>query len=687
MKFKKRMTVGLLSGLMLGATTANAQFAQPMYGTGVAGANQPCPYPMRVADGATSKLDTYNEVQRNLEKETKNLVKITRDKRRLERTISDAKDVINGTVATKYAEFILEHIDGQNRCSDYKGYGANDEEPGTAEPAPAPAPAPAPQPPPPDVAAPPAAPGESAGETDKERAARLKREREQKQGKAPNAKGDKASNDRSTEAPSRIPASVVEGFFVENAPMSRGPASVEEDGAQSGLLIIRGFTPAQWTDVCMPGKNGGVRPTVCSRPPYSSLRKRNGSEEDCRKALNTLINLTKDYQALESKELTSKRNVERLEEDLAYEKDLPSDMRTSSREGTEGKICYECLRAEQEARQRAQYASLAVAGVGAVDMFIDYKKAKQIAEYNSQLGWATQPYPGSGVGPTLIAQGLAGYINGGIGSGSFGCASGVNGTGPVIYPQFGGGNSALAYPPGTYAPPQAGAMYNPGAGPWGPNGPFALNGNQGNFFNGNGNGNGVPIGAIIGMDSFGNPIYNRGGGVPSQFMPLGTQFGVPGQNGVMFGNPGQMGTNYIPGYNAPGMPGQNGFGNNTPGFYQVPGGYNNGSLGVNPGALQSGLALQTTNAGLFAEQAALNNRIGAINNAWSMGGNNSMSQYGWSNGVISGFNQYGAPIYNTGGSISGSLTIGGSYSGGQQNYLGTSSGGPIITPATRRMGK
>jgi hypothetical protein len=399
---------------------------------------------------------------------------------------------------------------------------------------------------------------------------------------------------------------------------------------------------------------------------------------------------TKEYQALEAKEAASNLKISRLEEEREYEKGLPAELRTTTKETTEGDVCLPCLAAAQEARQRQQYAALAMAGVGAVDMFIDYRKAKDIAQYNSALGWATQPSSGSGVGPFLVAQGLAGYISGGTGLGTYGCATGVNGAGngPMAqYPMYGANsnNPAIMYPNGVYGVPQAGAMYNPGAGPWGPNGPYALNGTQGPILTGTGS---IPYGAIIGTDAFGNRIYSQGG-VPNQYIAPGSApYGVPGQNGVIFGSPGQYGTGYNPYYNT-GVPGY------TTGNYQVPGAYNNGPyangaygngpLGVNPMALQNGVA-QNTYAALQAEAAALNSRMGILTNS-SSGYNQSM--YGYTASNISGYNQYGAPIYNTsptGPYVNGSITIGGSYIS-TPNYLGTSNSGVVITPATRKMGK
>jgi hypothetical protein len=694
MMLKKRMAVGLLSGLTFGVTAANAQVAPALYGSGAYGANQPCPYQMRVGDGATNKIDSVDEVRKNLEREQAFLVATLRAKNKLKGTLDDAKDVISGTIATKYADFILEHIDGQRRCSDYKRYVINDpnDRPAPTAPAPtAPAPAePAPEPPPSTVDVPKAKPGERSGhgkKTPAEREAARKALKKAQSGGNAGTSGPDASNPTPGSA-SRIPASVVEGIYIDRAPAGEVP----DDGAQSDMIPVTGFTPSQWNEVCDRRRDGGVSQIVCSRSPYTSVRKRAGSDEDCRKALNTLMDRTKDYQALEAKETASNRKISRLEEELEYEKSLPVELRTTTKQTTEGGYCAVCEQAAQEARQRQQYAALAMAGVGAVDMFIDYRKAKDIAQYNSALGWATQPSPGSVAGPFLVAQGLAGYISGGTGLGTYGCATGINGAGNINgpmaqYPMYGANsnNPATMYPNGVYGVPQAGAMYNPGVGPWGPNGPYALNGTQGPILTGTGQ---IPYGAIIGTDAFGNRIYSQGG-VPNQYIAPGSApYGVPGQNGVIFGSPGQYGTGYNPYYNT-GVPGY------TTGNYQVPGVYNNGpyangaygngALGVNPMALQNGVA-QNTYAALQAEAAALNSRIGILTNS-SSGYNQSM--YGYTANNISGYNQYGAPIYNTnttGPYLSGSLTIGGSYVS-TPNYLGTSNSGVVISPATRKMGK
>jgi hypothetical protein len=639
MNLKKQIAVGFLAAVTFGTTAAKAQYAQPQWGTGVYGGMQPCPYPVQVGNGASSYLDEYREVQSNLDREQEKLDRLEKSQRHMADDLEEAKDVINGTVDATYADFIIAHAENQNRCSEYRWTGNSAPAP-VPQPA-APPPAAPPQPPPPDLPPPGQAPP---------------------QGQAPEGQ-PKPPPGR------RVPddSSITNPRFSNRSPASEGDDTYA-GGANSNLIPITGFTESQWRDVCDPKKKGGVRPTVCFRPPYKALRGRKGSDADCKKALQVLANGSEDFQKFEGEIASVKRRIARLEDEV--DRSQKSAIRRSRSETTESGYCAQCEEYARQARQRAQIAGIGTAVIGGLAWYDENRQrgrdrntALQFANMSTDLGWspgAFQGTPSSGAGPMLVAAGLAGYLTAGTGAGSYGCATGMNGTGnangpmgiagpygqgPGPYPVYGANSNPFGYPPQMMGPQPGGAMYMPGQGP------------------------------MMMPGAPGAPFMNNGAG--GQYMGYGPG-GVPGMPGM----PGQPGY-----YNPNGMPGQ-------PGFYNPNGmqggqymngqyypyqqgagvGFNGGIPGVNPMSLQSGGAAAITAQGLQIEAMNLQNRMYGLNYGASMGGQSNQYMYGPQYNQYSGaaFSQFGAqyPQYYTpsGSYLTGNLTIGGSFGGGGSSY-------------------
>lgn len=703
MNLKKRVAAGLIAGLTIGGTTVHAQYAQPQWGTGVWGGTQPCPYNVQAGNGAESYLDGYREVQRNLAAEQNNLDDLEAKQRELKDLLEDAENTINGTINSKYADFIIEHASNQRRCSEYQRT-ARPQPPApqpvveTAQPPAATAPAPTlPALPPPTIDM-----SRRPGETKPEWKARIKKAQEKARA---NQKRDTQVIDDNTSIvePSRgiasVDAQVSDEAQTEMKP-SRGPAGVDgEEGANDELIPITGFTEQQWFSVCVPRAQGAVNSKICTQAPYNSVRKRTASDSECRKALLALTNGYEDIQKVEAQIASAKRKIERLEEEVkATAKSAVRRSRNPYSTQTEAKFCAVCEEYARQARERAQIAGLATAGVGLLQVLSEKQDARQArderryyAELNSLNGISTTGQPiitsNSGAGAFLVAGGLANALTGGTGSGAIGCATGLNGTGnangpmgiagpygqgPGLYPVYGQNTGAFGYPSSIIGPQQGGQMYMPGQGSWGPNGPYALNGNQGPILMAPGmpygNNGSVPFGTVIGVDAYGNRIFSQGG--------------VPGFNGAV-----QNG--YFP---APGTPGalmQNGYYNpygynNGQGYTTGPYPYQTGNQfgvngqGINIGSLPTGGATAYSQQLLQVEAANLQNR------AWALG--NAGSQVGFNTGNYNGAGYVMPGLMPTNGYLSGSLTIGGTYSTGQPTYnysTPTTVGSPIIPTGTR----
>lgn len=358
----KRMAVGLLAGLTVGVTTAKAQYAQPQWGTGVWGGQQPCPYPVQVANGAQSYLDEYRAVQKNLSLEQDTLERLEAKQRELSDLIEDAQEVINGTIDAKYADFIIEHASNQRSCSEYQRTGR-------APPAPAPAPAPQPvseRPPAPTAGLPAPPPGaadagEDEPETDKERRRRLREEAERKK------RNEKGPSDK---------AMVTQSRSIANVDGQEG------GGANDDLIPITGFTEQQWFSNCISRSKGAVNSRVCSTRPFNSVRKRSGTDAECKLALLHITNGYEDLQKVEAQIASTQRKISRLEDQV--DRTAKSAVRRA-RTQTESGFCAMCEEYARANRERAQWGSLATAGVGALLHFSERRDNKNNAKNDCSI--------------------------------------------------------------------------------------------------------------------------------------------------------------------------------------------------------------------------------------------------------------------------------------------------------------
>lgn len=267
----------------------------------------------------------------------------------------------------------------------------------------------------------------------------------------------------------------------------------EGDGgtvANADMITVYGFSTAEWKQYCDRGKAGSVSGSVCSNSKYRETDGGRGSDAtNCKKGLS-------DYRKQYSQSEKLQREIERMENQITNLKqdlkDAKADALEDRRNGlassdTEGGVCVECIaqgNGSQASAPKTDWANvIANVGTGLFASYMGYKQNQMVAEYNSNAGWPTQSYPALSYGYPYLMAGLYGAVSGGTGQGSFGCGSGMNGTGNMNGPMgmtgaygMGGmyGNAgmggAFGYPSGMMGNMMGGGIYANGMGPWGMNG-------------------------------------------------------------------------------------------------------------------------------------------------------------------------------------------------------------------------
>ncbi|WP_374031967.1 hypothetical protein [Bdellovibrio bacteriovorus] len=213
----------------------------------------------------------------------------------------------------------------------------------------------------------------------------------------------------------------------------------EGDGgtvANADMIPVYGFSTAEWRQYCDRGKAGSVSGSVCSNSKYRETDGGRGSDATtCKKGLS-------DYRKQYSQSEKLQREIERMENQIANLKedlkDAKADALEDRRNGlassdTEGGVCIECIaqgNGSQASAPKTDWANvIANVGTGLFASYVGYKQNQMVAEYNSNAGWPTQSYPALSYGYPYLMAGLYGAVSGGTGQGSFGCGSGMNGTG------------------------------------------------------------------------------------------------------------------------------------------------------------------------------------------------------------------------------------------------------------------
>ena len=112
-----------LTVVMSFAVSAQAQ----MWGTGMYGGMQSCPYNYGAAAGSSSYLDEIKEAQANIKEAEKQLRAKKSEKKRLDRNMERSRRDVEEVVSEDFTEFIFEHIENNVSCQEYKGMGNPDE--------------------------------------------------------------------------------------------------------------------------------------------------------------------------------------------------------------------------------------------------------------------------------------------------------------------------------------------------------------------------------------------------------------------------------------------------------------------------------------------------------------------------------------------------------------------------------
>jgi uncharacterized protein len=538
--------------------TANAQ----MYGSGMYGGTQSCPYQQQIGDEAQSIQDDINDRKELLAEAQAELREAKSDKRELERKMQSARSTIERRgIQSEYFSHIADHIEGRISCTDYQGH---------------------------------LIPGgrkvQGGGEFNVLKTVSLMLIQD-------------------TEEVRRLPA---------NAPTEDDSSTATGEG--NALGDPSPWTANEWSSVCDYPVPGRVLSGACAVT-RAKVASASFSLELCKSNLKTyqdtkgkLDGVTARMDGLETQIATIKDELSMLRGTMKeaireHQKDLREQM-------TEGG-CVGCfLQGSGYVYQKPKTDWGGVVtglGLGIASMYFgnDLQKSNQ-AQY-ARLGGDVsqlQTYPSFGYGFPFImgaigsalgggGGGVYGGVSGGVGGGAFGCAGGYGGGG--YGGQVGG---AFGYPPGMYGTPAGGGMYsgypngiyggvgggfgmgNPGMGGimgamypgmgMGSGGPFGVvgggfGGGWGQGFPGYGMG-GIGMGGLGGMGGFGGGFPGMGGG---GYGMGGSPFGMNGGfgigGGMGMGFPG-MGGGYGMGGSPFGMGGMGGMGMGYPGM----GGYGMG---------------------------------------------------------------------------------------------------------------
>lgn len=333
------------------------------------------------------------------------------------------------------------------------------------------------------------------------------------------------------------------------------------------------------------GDGGRIDPSICR----NGVSIRNAAR--CDDYLNRWLDAIDQRRRLAEQEADLRFQIQDLEaaarlDQADYEearRRYEEDLRRVQTEGG----CVECYVQQHSQPRNPWWLDIAGIGVHALLGYQSMKAQQAVQQYaidaNAAIGFRTNgamPINASGYGYALLANGLLGYLAGGLGQGGFGCSGGAFGAGfPMgamglagangvlnLHGPFGFGNPAqnalFGYPQGLYGVPPGAGAFLPGVGA--------------NVQIGLGSQAYCPRWPCpVGAGGFG------GGGVIGGFPGIGGGFG----GGINLGLPGFGGGGYVgayPGSYAPPVPmGAVGFGGYAPGAF--PAGFGPGSVGFNAG--------------------------------------------------------------------------------------------------------
>lgn len=128
MRSSLRLAVIFLAGVCVaGSFPLNARAQIVPWAMGAYGAMQACPYDYRVAGGAYSRTDEERRIAKDIKKRDDEMAKFKREKANAESKKRSAAAVIRKAFKGNFADFLIErHLDGMQKCTDYRGYNDTD---------------------------------------------------------------------------------------------------------------------------------------------------------------------------------------------------------------------------------------------------------------------------------------------------------------------------------------------------------------------------------------------------------------------------------------------------------------------------------------------------------------------------------------------------------------------------------
>ncbi|MGZ3775511.1 MAG: hypothetical protein ACXVCN_17470 [Bdellovibrio sp.] len=116
MKFSIRIAT-LVTTVMGFAVTAQAQ----MWGVGMYGGMQACPYAYKAAEGSSTYLDEIKEKQIAISDAETQLRKKKSEQRRLEKSLERSRRDVENVMSADYSDFMFDHMNNNYKCSEYVG--------------------------------------------------------------------------------------------------------------------------------------------------------------------------------------------------------------------------------------------------------------------------------------------------------------------------------------------------------------------------------------------------------------------------------------------------------------------------------------------------------------------------------------------------------------------------------------
>lgn len=429
-----------------GGAYANMGGSAGMWGSGYWGGMQGCQYPTKQGTNTTSVSDEERAANKKISALQLQLKKLESDKAKSEREMEFAQRKLERQFDSEILDFLLStHIEKDNQCGNYKTPSCN----------------------------------------------------------ATSSTGQSAAQivDQNGEP---IPADISNAITSTNC----GNKDDVPERLQNKWVTSNG---GGYCTAKSKSSAGAVSPSICGdQALWPEERKSSAySTSECGKILA-------DYRKNKIKKDQIQDKIERLEREIEDREYAISDAQERAQLEREYRLanqtegdCPECAaegRGYTYSSQKRDWGYiLGNLGIGLALGMVGKKYDQAVMEQNAQLGYPSQQgYPTAvSMGAPYVLAGVYGAVNGGTGSGGFGCGAGIGGTGNP-YGSMGGMNGpfggpmgaygpyanmggAFGYPQNMYGSPWGGGMYLPGYGPGGmfagPNGGWPGGFNTGYAFN------------------------------------------------------------------------------------------------------------------------------------------------------------------------------------------------------------